>query len=176
MSKLEDVIEGSRHKLLNLGGESWHLYGILLITRGFVHWVWRIFSIIILLLFVLAFIDLLARPARPDLILIIAGLTFCGGLLISWRWELLGGIISCLAIGTMESVEYFQGKPVLDTDLVGYLVCVVGMLPLLSWTLSTVTKPKVRFFTRISSFIILPLIVVAIGFCIYKMKGARFNP
>jgi hypothetical protein len=154
------------------------IYGILLITRGFVHWVWRIFSIVILLFCVLSLLDLAARPAstRPDLILLIAGLTFCGGLIIAWRWEWLGGMVSCLAIGAMALLDYIQGKPVLDTDLVGFLVGVVGMLPLLSWTLNTVTKPKVRFFTRIFSFLILPLIIVAIGFCIYKMNGARFNP
>jgi len=140
--------------------------------------IWRFFSIVILLFGVPKLVSLVVAPPPipPDAILLICLPIFFGGLIAAWRWELLGGMISCLAIGAMELVDYLQGKPVLDTDLVGYLVCVIGMLPLLSWTLDTVKKPNLHLATRIFSLIILPLIVVAIGFCIYLMKGARFNP
>ncbi len=74
----------------------------------------------------------------------------------------------------MELIESFQGK--YHPDLVEYVVWVVAMLPLLSWALDNVNKPNVRLATRLLSLIMLPLIAVAIGFCIHLMRGARFNP
>jgi hypothetical protein len=146
----------------------------LAVTSCLVRWVWRGFSILILLFGVGSFFALAAQPTRPDLILLIALPVFCGGLIIAWRCEWLGGMIACIAIGTMELVEYFQGK--FHPDLVEYLVWVIGMLVPLTWALDTVKKQNARFVVRLVSLIILPLIVVAIGFCIYLMCGARFNP
>lgn len=169
----EDVIEAARNEL-RVRGESWHSLKALATTSRFVRGVWRIFSIVILFFGVLSLFDLAARPTRPDPILFIGLLIFGGGLITAWRRECLGGIIARLAIGTMELAEYYQGK--FHPDLVEYVVWVVGMLPLLSWTLDTVKKPNVPIAIRLFSRIILPLIMVAIGFCIYQMTGARFNP
>jgi hypothetical protein len=138
--------------------------------------IWRGFSIVILLIGVPSLLALVVAPppAPPDPILLICLPIFAGGLIAAWRWEWLGGMIACFAIGTMEFVEYFQGK--YHPDLVEYLVWVVGMLPLLSWSLETVKKPNVRPVIRLFSLVILPLIVVAMGVCIYLMRDARFNP
>ena len=91
-----------------------------------------------------------AQPTKPDLILVIAPPAFCGGLIIAWRLGWLGGMIACLAIGTMELEEYFKPTDVFaifcQLNTGKSLLSKIAESSLLEWNLniSAVTEKNVK--------------------------------
>ncbi|HTY86684.1 MAG TPA: hypothetical protein VMB80_04405 [Candidatus Acidoferrum sp.] len=151
------------------------------ILAGIVRWTWQVFSILPFLflgVFLLAggIPKTLMHPSEwglDDMLATGALLLIFAALVLAWRWEWLGGTIIFLIGGIPTLIGFGKGD---RGDLPDAFVGALGMFILLSWALNTLKDAKAKPLPRRIALILIPLLVISIGLCVYRMPGARFNP
>jgi hypothetical protein len=150
------------------------------ISAGIARWTWRVCSIVPFLfigVFLLAggIPKALMHPSEwglDDIAATVATLLVLTVLGLSWRWEWLGAIFF-LIVGVPTLIGFCKGD---RGELPECFISAISMLALLSWSLHTLNDANARPIMRRIAIILAPLIVIAIGFFVYRMPGARFNP
>jgi len=150
------------------------------ISAGFARWTWRACSIVPFLflgVFLLAggIPKALMHPSEWGLDVIAATLgvlLVLAVVVLSWRWEWLGAIFFLIA-GVPTLIGFCQGD---RGELPECFISAISMLALLSWSLHTLNDANAKPILRRIAVILAPLLVIAIGFFVYRMPGARFNP
>lgn len=153
------------------------------ILAGIVRWTYRGCSLIPFLfigVFLLAggIPKTLMHPSEwelGDVIQVLLMLLYLAALGLAWRWELLGGTLACLVLGIPTLIEFFKDQRGED-ELIGYVAWAFSLLILLSWSLNTLKDAHTKLRSRRIAMILAPLLVIAIGFCVYRLPGAKFNP
>jgi hypothetical protein len=154
------------------------------IFAGIARWTWRgcsvvnfLFSVPLLLIGLPYGIKVMLTS--PDwtigdvLMFVFIGL-FVGGLALAWRWEGLGALLNCIVLGIPTVIGLIQGQH--DNELGGYVAWALALLVVLSWSLNTLKDSNAKPRSRRLAMILAPLLVIAIGFCVSCMPGAKFNP
>ncbi len=149
------------------------------ISAGIARWTWRVCSIVPFLfigVFLFAGIGNYHVSNAGDIIAVavgvILGVIFLAVMILSWRWEWLGAIFFLIA-GVPTLIGFCKGD---RGELPECFISVLSMLALLSWSLHTLSDANARPVMRRIAVILAPLIVIAIGYFVYRMPGARFNP
>ena len=150
------------------------------ISAGIARWTWRVCSIVPFLfigVFLLAggIPKALMHPSEWGLDVIAATLgvlIVLAVLVLSWRWEWLGAIFF-LIVGVPTLIGFCKGD---RGELPKCFISAISMLALLSWSLHTLNDANARPILRRIAVILAPLLVIAMGFFVYRMPGARFNP
>jgi len=154
------------------------------IFAGIVRWTWRGCSVVIFLFSVPLLLIGLPYGIKvlltsPDwsigdvLMFVFIGL-FVGGLALAWRREGLGALLNCIVLGIPTVIGLIQGEH--DNELGGYVAWALVLLVLLSWALNTLKDTSARPGLRRIAVMLIPLLVLAIGYCVYFMPQAKFNP
>jgi len=137
------------------------------ISAGIARWTWRVGSIVPFL-----FLGVFLMAGGIPIAAILGILLGWGVLALFWRWEWLGAIIS-LIVGVPTLIGFCKGD---HGELPECFISALSMLALLSWSLHKLNDANARPILRRIAVILAPLLVIAIGFFVYRMPGARFNP